>query len=78
MEQKKQYKLIREEQMKEKRLAKAKSHQKAPRFMALKPGQKFNAFPSASDPPKKKLAKSVSLIYFIHFFLNLKFIYSLN
>jgi len=58
MEQKKQYKLIGEEKMKEKRLAKAKSHQKAPRFMALKPGQKFNAFPSASDPPKKKLAKA--------------------
>lgn len=56
-EQKKQYKLIKEEQMKAKRLERTMDRQKEPRFMALKPGQKFSAFPSATDLPKKKLAK---------------------
>jgi len=44
--------------MKEKRLERTMERQKAPRFMALKSGQKFSAFPSATDLPKKKLTKA--------------------
>jgi len=56
-EQKKQYKIIKEEQMKQKRLERTMNRQKAPRFMALKPDQKFSAFPSVTDVTKKKLTK---------------------
>lgn len=52
-----QHKLIREEKFQQRRLEREQEKIEAPKFMALKPGHKFDGFRSSTDQPKKKLAK---------------------
>lgn len=52
-----QHKLIREEKFQQRRLERQQEKLEAPKFMALKPGVKFQGFRSTTDAPKKKLAK---------------------
>lgn len=63
---KKQYKMIREEKFQERKLERQQERLgiSEPRFLALKPGQKFQMFKPKNDVddddnqvPKKKLAK---------------------
>lgn len=52
-----QHKLIREEKFQQRRLERQQEMLEPPKFMALKPGHKFDGFRSDNDQPKKKLAK---------------------
>nr|CAH0099809.1 unnamed protein product [Daphnia galeata] len=55
---KQQHKIIREEKFQQRKLERQQEKLEGPKFMALKPGQKFQGFRSSSDQPKKKLAKA--------------------
>ena len=73
-ELKKQYKIIREEKFQQRKLEREQERLglSEPRFLALKPGQKFEMFkPKNVDDddgnkvPKKKLAKYISISAFV-------------
>lgn len=53
-----QHKIIREEKFQKRRLEREQEKLEGPKFMALKPGQKFQGFRSTNDQPKKKLARA--------------------
>ncbi|XP_057375399.1 nucleolar protein 10-like isoform X1 [Daphnia carinata] len=53
-----QHKIIRDEKFQKRRLEREQEKLEGPKFMALKPGQKFQGFRSANDQPKKKLARA--------------------
>ncbi|XP_046445642.1 nucleolar protein 10-like [Daphnia pulex] len=53
-----QHKIIREEKFQQRKLERQQEKLEGPKFMALKPGQKFQGFRSTTDQPKKKLAKA--------------------
>jgi len=75
-----QHKIIREEKFQQRKLERQQEKLEGPKFMALKPGQKFQGFRSTTEQPKKKLAKylSVSSVIFLFYALTINTIHNLS